>query len=380
MKRIEYKIRKLELVGESVIHLNLVPKNDNSIISFRPGQYGLISFLDGHVLSSERPFSFLSSPLDQTALEFGFKVFGQFTTEFSQLKPGDSIFIRGPYGSFYFDENKHKEAVFLSAGIGITPFMSIFRYATAKKIPNKLTLLYSNRTMPEIPFLTEIKNLEKANKNFKANFYLTCEGTPTFQGCVPGRINREEISKKIGTNVENKTFFICGPQLFTESMTKILEELGVKPKNIKTEGFTLSPPSFFEKGTWTFPLAIGATTLMMIASLYPIVSFENSKALAKSEIVKTNQEKFTRIASINQQIIDTKNTLLADQLAKTKTVNIVIPGTTQIITPDPIITQTTVPTNTPTTKTITQSTPQKTTVTKSTPKPKPTPKPRTTLS
>ncbi len=339
MRKIEFLIDSITPLGGNVTHLKLVPKNPAQKISYRAGQYGLVSFFNGDSLSQERPFSFLSSPLEDGTLEFGFKVFGEFTSLFARLQKGNSVFVRGPFGSFVFDENKYSDTVFLSAGIGITPFISILRYATAKKLPNKLQLLYSNKTSQETPFYTELKTLEAINPNLKTSFYVTSKDELVPQGFTAGRISQEEISKAINGDITGKTFFICGPQLFHDSMVDVLRTMGVKEKNIKTEGFTLSPRSFFEKGTWAFPMVAGASAVVMMASLYTVYDYETSKQLAYQASQALSQAQVEDMLSTNQDIIDNKNALLNEQKANTQVIYTSTPQTTTTTatTPPPVV-------------------------------------------
>ncbi|MFA6024097.1 MAG: FAD-dependent oxidoreductase [Candidatus Gracilibacteria bacterium] len=344
MKKIEFQIDSIQPIGANVVHIKLVPRNPAQRIFYRPGQYGLISFFNGDSVSKERPFSFLSSPLEDGTLEFGFKVFGEFTSQFADLKKGDRVFVRGPFGSFTFDENKYSDTLFLSAGIGITPFVSIFRYASAKKLPNKLRLLYSNKASKETPFYAELKALEATNPNLKTDFYVTSKDEIAPQGFTAGRINQEEITKAISGDISGKTFFICGPQLFHDSMVDILRAMGVKERNIKTEGFTLSPRSFFERGTWAFPMVAGASAVVILASLYAVYDYETEKQLAYQETQALTQMQIEEMTSMNEEIIENKNALLTEQKANTRTIY-----TTTTQTTPSVIEPTTPPVTTPTT-------------------------------
>lgn len=374
MKRIEYLIQESKFICGNVVYLKLVAKDSQKAIVFNPGQYGLVSFLRKNILTKERPFSFLSSPTEGSVLHFGFKIFGEFTSEFAQLKKGDSVFVRGPYGSFVFDEKKHGDSVFLAAGIGITPFISIFRYATAKKLPNNLSLLFSNRTFEDIAFYDEIKNLEKLNPNFKARFALTNSLKIDGEEFIIGRMNEEIIRKNIDGDFHKKTFFICGPQLFSNSMINILKSLGVKDQNIKIEGFSLAPSSFFERGTWTFPAVASASALLILVGLYSITQMETDKLLLNETTKQTAyEEKINQMNLLNQQITDHANKLIEEQKNNTTTEQVLVPRnvqtTTQTSTPENSV----VVTPTPTVVTPTPTPTPK-------PTPKPTPTPRTTVS
>jgi ferredoxin-NADP reductase len=46
--------------------------------------------------------------------------------------------VRGPEGKFILHEDYSKTAVFLSGGIGVTPFRSMIKNATDKQLPLKM--------------------------------------------------------------------------------------------------------------------------------------------------------------------------------------------------------------------------------------------------
>jgi ferredoxin-NADP reductase len=307
MKRIEYLIEESTTVLNNTICLNLVPKNKNEVVKFRSGQYGLISFLHGNVLSPERPFSFASSMLHTESLQFGFRVAGKFTDEMAKLVKGDSVFVRGPYGAFIYDEKKHTDTVFLAAGIGITPFLSSIRSASEKSLANKMTLIYSNNFANEIPFADDLRELERMNKNFSA-YYLVTKGEVDAKAkeFIQGRISKSVLSNVLGADLARKTFFICGPEQFTIATIGYLKELGVHEKQIKTEGFSQIPISFFEKGTSIFPLVAGTSALLMFATFFSIYQLETVKALSKAKDAE----------AYSQQVVNEQQVLLEQQASQ----------------------------------------------------------------
>jgi len=322
MKRIEYIIDDLTLVLNNTVCLNLVPKNSNSVIKFRTGQYGLISFLRGSVLSAERPFSFASSMAHSETLQFGFRISGQFTGEVAKLKKGDSVFVRGPFGAFVFDEKKYNDAVFIAAGIGITPFLSAVRYVSEKTLPNKMALIYSNTSEKEVPFYNELKQLEAINQNFKAYFLITKpESVLDPKMFISGRINKEIITNVINDNTRGKTFFICGPEPFMIATIALLRAIGVKEKDIKTEGFSQIPMSFFENGTHIFPLVAGTSALLAFVTLASINQIEITKAMVKAQNDQTyTQQQSTQsdIQITDPQSVVKPSDLITSQSAQTQ--------------------------------------------------------------
>lgn len=203
-------------------------------LKFKPGQYVSLALYDKKGRPGQKHhFSISSSPNDNE-IRLGIKILGNFTQELSKMKEGDQVVLYGPYGDFVFDSQKMKDAVFIAGGIGVTPFMSAFRYATDNRLSNKLTLLYSNRNLNGIAFLDEIRELAKKNENFKPHFTVTDEAAP--RGFEHGMLCQATIQKFID-NISGKYFFICGPAPFMDAMVDCLLACGVPQNRIRREYF-----------------------------------------------------------------------------------------------------------------------------------------------
>ena len=68
---------------------------------------------------------------------------------------GAALEIDGPYGSFTLP-SKPSDVYFLAGGIGVTPFRSMIEDTRERSLDHTLTLIHSNRTPEEAPFLEEL--------------------------------------------------------------------------------------------------------------------------------------------------------------------------------------------------------------------------------
>ncbi len=68
---------------------------------------------------------------------------------------GTALEIDGPYGSFTLP-SKPSDVYFLAGGIGVTPFRSMIEDTRERSLDHTLTLIHSNRTPEEAPFLEEL--------------------------------------------------------------------------------------------------------------------------------------------------------------------------------------------------------------------------------
>ena len=145
---------------------------------------------------------------------------------------GDKFEIKGPYGHFLLDESK--DAVMIAGGIGITPFRCMARYATAKHLPTKITILYSNKTPSDIAFKDELDELEKKNNNLNVTHTITRAEGDEWKGRT-GRIDACMIESV--PYWKNAVFYVCGPGAMVNSMASSLAEIGIPKDKIKKEIF-----------------------------------------------------------------------------------------------------------------------------------------------
>ena len=205
----------------------------NQKFDYKPGQYMMME-LD--VVDEEngntRPLSIASSPTENFLL-FSTKISQTlFKQKFSSLKYGDKVKLKGPMGIFVLDENA-KEIIFLGGGIGITPFRDMIKYATDKKLPAKLILLYSNRNADEICYKDEWPLFEKQNPNLQVINTITDD--QNWQG-RRGKINESTI-KEFCNDLNNTLFYICGPPSMVQGLSDLLKSMNVPQKNVKIEKF-----------------------------------------------------------------------------------------------------------------------------------------------
>ena len=208
-------------------------KLEKNNFEYKPGQHARIEFnIDDPENGNARPLSIASSPTENFLL-FSTKISRTlFKQKLDSLKVGDKIKIKGPMGVFVLDENA-KNIVFLGGGIGITPFRDMIKYATDKKLPVKLTLLYSNRTPDEICYKDEWPLMEKRNPNLKVINTITDDAS--WQG-RKGRINDSMINE-FCSDVNNAIFYICGPPAMVDALSQLLKSMNVQQQDIKIEKF-----------------------------------------------------------------------------------------------------------------------------------------------
>lgn len=236
----KYEVVTSELISPSVNELTLKTTDPrNNSIGFYPGQYAAISFYKEGRPTPARCFSIVSSPDQKGQLQFAMKIGGSYTKSISGLHPGDAVNVMGPYGEFIFNPTSFGNVVFLAGGIGVTPFISMLRYATDRQLTNRITLIYSCQNQADVPFAKELIELERRNPYFNTIFVISRGDTSRFKGFNVGlgRVTPTLIDNVVGNLYSQTGFYICGPKSFMQGMEKILQTKHVDQGQIITEAF-----------------------------------------------------------------------------------------------------------------------------------------------
>jgi ferredoxin-NADP reductase/nitrite reductase/ring-hydroxylating ferredoxin subunit len=214
-------------------------------IDYTAGQYAFFKLdgVDGDAKGPIRHFSIASSPTEQDFIQISTRIRDtQYKQKLASLEEGTEISAWGPRGEFVLHEDHSKPAVFLSGGIGVTPFRSMIKFATDKQLPIKIIMFDSNRNLQNILYKDEFDRWAMQNKNFKVIYTVTEEeGTHDVNWSGErGRIDMPMLERYLTKDeIDNAIFYICGPPGMIKAIQELLQQGVQIPKDrLKVEAFT----------------------------------------------------------------------------------------------------------------------------------------------
>ena len=206
-------------------------------LTYKPGQFFFVTIKEDNKELTHH-FSFSSSPTEKEHFEFTKKLTDhEYSMALKASKVGDWARIDASYGQFTF-EGEYPKIALLAGGIGITPFVSICKYAADKRLNSKITLFYGCRTENDVALKQELESMQEENKNLKVVFTVN-EATSQWKGAT-GVINADLIQKELPDYKEN-VFYACGPPPMVTAIEKLVEGMGLQKGQLKLEYFTGYP-------------------------------------------------------------------------------------------------------------------------------------------
>jgi ferredoxin-NADP reductase len=206
--------------------------------TYKPGQF--LTVIHPHREDQRRSYSLSSHPdFDEPTITLRRIANGEVSRWlFDDVKHGDVIRTAGVSGLFTLpDQSENYDPIlFLCAGTGITPAMSLIKEVLHSRPGNKIILVYSNRTRSSTVFLRDIEYLEKRYPDkFIVEYFFSVN-----QDLSRARLGRLALEKLLVKYVPSPTkalFFLCGPHVYMDNITIALLTAGVPDENIRKEIF-----------------------------------------------------------------------------------------------------------------------------------------------
>lgn len=148
-----------------------------------------------------------------------------------ELKEGDTVEIRGPFGRYFVWEPDEKKPVLLvGGGSGVIPMHAIYAAHQESGSTAPMKLLYSSHTYDDILFKEEFLNMDDVI------ITLTRKSPEDWKGKT-GRLTPELIKEVVDQFSELPLCYVCGMSPFVDAVSDSLQSLGIPATSIRTERF-----------------------------------------------------------------------------------------------------------------------------------------------
>ncbi|MCA3778145.1 MAG: hybrid-cluster NAD(P)-dependent oxidoreductase [Burkholderia sp.] len=214
---------------------------DGAPVRFEPGQFMTVS-ANVHGQSVERCYTISSPPTRPYLLSITVKrVPGGVMSNWlhDTMRPGGRMLAYGPSGSFTPTAAPAAKLLYLSAGSGVTPLMSMTRASIDLGLDLDIVFVHSARTPADIVFRNELQRLEALSPRLRTLF--VCEGAGNeapWSGPI-GRLSLPLLAEQVPDYAEREAF-TCGPAGYMIAVRDVLRSGGHDPARYHQESFDIS--------------------------------------------------------------------------------------------------------------------------------------------
>ncbi len=217
------------------------------LFTYKPGQFVTLKLeINGKQVS--RSYTISSSPSRPHTLEISIKRIVPPASPFAEpdgfvsqwlhdnITVGSKIKLSGPVGKFTCLANPFPKILLLSAGIGITPMMSMSRWMCDTGSDCDIIFFHSARTPRDFIFRQELELMSARHQNFHLAVSTTRrEPGQTWFG-LTGRLDATML-QVVAPDFRERSVYVCGPHGFMDNVKAMLQALGYPMQNYHEESF-----------------------------------------------------------------------------------------------------------------------------------------------
>jgi NAD(P)H-flavin reductase len=233
------KKEMIHTVVEAITELNPTTKMfllrfpPDILLPFKAGQFVMVHVPKDGKLSS-KAYSICSSPSERGFIEICLNRVpgGYFSNFLCDLKGGEILPVKGPYGKFLLNERPVDDQIFVATGTGVAPIRSMIKHLFEKGTVLPVWLILGIRFENPILYEAEFREMAARHPNFR--FIPTVSRPKNWTG---ERGHVQDTIKKYILEPGKKDAYLCGLPQMVDETKELLFRMGFNPEQIHTEKY-----------------------------------------------------------------------------------------------------------------------------------------------
>jgi NAD(P)H-flavin reductase len=189
----------------------------NRQYSFQPGQFNMLyAFGIGEV-----PISIVSDPQSSDELTHTIRTVGRVTRVLEQLKPGDRLGIRGPFGRGWpMQSLQNRDILVVTGGLGCAPSVSIINYIMLRRSQfGRLAIIQGVKHSEDLIWREHYQQwMQQEDTQVLLAADVAGHGWPWHVGLVT------ELLPQVELDIRQAATMLCGPEMMMHATAKQLLE------------------------------------------------------------------------------------------------------------------------------------------------------------
>lgn len=192
---------------------------------FAPGQFNMI-YLYG---VGEVPISIVSDPQDEHLFDHAIRVVGRVTRGLEQLKAGDRLGVRGPYGRGWpLKLAENRDVMVITGGLGCAPVVSVINYVIRRRDNfRRLVIMQGVKHSEDLIWRSQYSQWSKLRDT---QVLVAADVGVALWPWHIGRVT--ELFDKVEIDPSRAMVMMCGPQGMMQVAVDHLFEYGVPEDSI----------------------------------------------------------------------------------------------------------------------------------------------------
>lgn len=229
----EFRLENKKVLSHNVAIYRFSLHSPDQILGLPIGQHmSIAANIEGQPKEVVRSYTPISSDENKGYFDLLIKTYpqGNISMHVSQLKPGETLKVRGPKGAMVYAPGLVKHFGMIAGGTGITPMLQIIRAIVRGRPKNggndttEVDLIFANVNFDDILLKDDLDNLAKEDPGFRV--YYVLNNPPEKWDGGSGFCTAEMIKNKLPAPAKDIKILLCGPPPMVSAMKKATESLG----------------------------------------------------------------------------------------------------------------------------------------------------------
>jgi NAD(P)H-flavin reductase len=205
--------------------LDLVAPDGGPLMDYAPGQFTMMYVLG----VGEIPVSISGDASDAARLVQTVRAVGKVSEAVTKLAAGDTLGLRGPYGTAWpVADGYGGDVVVVAGGLGLAPLRpALYQLQAERKRFGKLVLLYGTRRPEDILFRRQLAGWRR-QLDMEIEVTVDHAGTD-WRGDV-GVVTK--LIPRLRIDAENAMALVCGPEVMMRFAASALRDIGMPEETI----------------------------------------------------------------------------------------------------------------------------------------------------
>lgn len=214
-----------EVSGVTTYQLALIDSVAAETYRFAPGQFNML-YVPG---AGESAISMSGDPDATEILTHTIRKAGNVTGRIAAMQVGDTLGLRGPFGtSWPVEQCRGKDVILVAGGIGLPPLRPvIYRMLADRENYGQLTLLYGARTPEMRLYTSEYQRWQGQGFDVRQTVDRSARGWQGNVGVVPQLLERLQTF-----DPANTIMMICGPDIMMRFTARAALQRGMTTEQI----------------------------------------------------------------------------------------------------------------------------------------------------